>query len=1501
MKTKLTISIIRKAIWRFFSATFFYSICFILVTLLSLQLDAVQTFIADKVLLKVSEKTDHIITVDKVNISWLDRASLSEILILDKESDTLIYANRVLVNYRIWDLLNGDYLNIEEVISEGAVLQLIKHDSISKLNLSQFISSLKTDTVKKQIKPIQISFLKFNNLDLRFSDKTKKRNKGKVDFAHLNFEVPNYEMTDLEVRSDTITGSILQMNGIDRNSGFSIVDFNSDFELCKEFLKMNDLDFVTPTSHISDSLNFLYNGFDDFSTFVDSVYFVFHFDKTVISADDFELITGSSDLKSNLSLDGKIEGKVGDFNIENTIISFGDESFIEGEVSCSGLPKVEETFILAEIKKAHIVPHDIDDYVGRLSRNVRRLGRLDFTGNFAGFTKDFVAKGDFDTDLGSFKSDINLKIPDVASEMIYNGNLSLINANIGALIQNDLIETINLEASINGRGITKDNANFDLEAVAFKSGFKDYVYDSINASGHFASNSFEGTFSIHDPSCRLNGDAQIDLSKQLEVLNLEILIDSVQVDKLNLSKTPLFIKGAIDVKATDLELDDFTGYANLDSVLIIWADKDIYIDSVRMKASFIDSVRHISLLMPGVESEIKGEFKISDLLNDLPIVLNKYGAKLNLLSDTLVNNASDEEYKVELNAEFLDLSKYLDSLNIPVEMPNSASLEVNFRKSKNFNISTYFSTDYLKIKSAEIFNPSLEINASNDESSQNFLTNIIISSDRQTIKGVPETTDFLLEGVWSDDDIELITLLKQEKTSSDIHMKSKLKLFSDSIVLRMMPSEVVLFDERWSFNPNNRITILPKVTRLENLEIFDERELLSVSGIYSNSDSTSINFGAEDLKMNKISLFSSTKIDGFLNGSFRLFQDQSSDQFKFDGGFQIIQLELENLPVGNVIGSADWDPSRKLVSTKLDVIRDNFKSIQVKGRYFPLNESDQLDIDVTFDQADLVIGQPFLEENFSNIKGVANGNLKIGGTLRKPQMSGSCSVEEGGVRVNYLNTDYSFEGGVNFNSNQISFNNFNLTDRKGAQAQVTGYITHNYFKDLGADIQVRANDFEFLNTTLVDNSLYYGSVYGTGTVDIKGPFSDLLLKAAIKTEKNTRFFVPLTETSSITQEEYISFIDLSDTTQVVEEIKYRGLTLDFDIEVTPDAYCELIFDLKAGDIVRGRGRGNLKLTLDTDGEFDMFGPIELTDGAYNFTMASVISKEFDVVPGSTITWYGDPYNAILDLEATYLQRASFSDLSPSNDINANEASPSIPLLVVLYLDGGILSPEIDFELQLQDEGVGGRDEKGQLTLINEDDEELRNQVVSLLFLKRFSPKSDLFNQGSQGVDVSGSASEVLSGQLSYLLSQVDENLEIDVDLASLDKEAFNNLQLRLAYTFLDGRLKVTRGGAISNNSTSIDTEEENTNVLNDIVGDLSVEYSLTKDGKLRAKVFRTTQSLISTDDRIQETGVSLRFVHSFSDFKELLMIKRQESILIKKESIDEEEKQSSKDSIQFQN
>ena len=337
--------------------------------------------------------------------------------------------------------------------------------------------------------------------------------------------------------------------------------------------------------------------------------------------------------------------------------------------------------------------------------------------------------------------------------------------------------------------------------------------------------------------------------------------------------------------------------------------------------------------------------------------------------------------------------------------------------------------------------------------------------------------------------------------------------------------------------------------------------------------------------------------------------------------------------------------------------------------------------------------------------------------------------------------------------------------------------------------------------------------------------------------------------------------------EIVEEIDLKGVTLDLNIDVTNDAYAEIIFDIKAGDIIRGRGNGDLNLRIDTNGEFNMFGPLNIEEGWYNFTLYNLINKEFTIYPGGVINWYGDPYQGIMDLTASYRQPASIAPVLDPSYATTQDVKRLYPTEVVMGLTGPLLTPEISFDIEADQLPRSVLTETGQTIDMERqfesfisriDEQELKRQVFSLIVLKKFSPPEE-FDTG--GV-LTNSVSELFSNQLSYWMSQVDENLEIDfdVDLTSFDQEAFNTFQMRLSYTFFDGRLRLTRDGTFINQDDEVD--------LNSLAGNWSVEYLITQDGRVKARVYnRNNYDNLNLSERNgNTTGLSLQYTQSFNEF-----------------------------------
>ncbi len=215
-----------------------------------------------------------------------------------------------------------------------------------------------------------------------------------------------------------------------------------------------------------------------------------------------------------------------------------------------------------------------------------------------------------------------------------------------------------------------------------------------------------------------------------------------------------------------------------------------------------------------------------------------------------------------------------------------------------------------------------------------------------------------------------------------------------------------------------------------------------------------------------------------------------------------------------------------------------------------------------------------------------------------------------------------------------------------------------------------------------------------------------------------------------------------------------------------------------------------------------------------------------------------------------------------------------PAEVLLKLDGAMMSPQINFDIVANDlPNAVPIDGKPTVSLNQEfkafrakmDEQELKKQVFSLIMLRRFSPP-DAFATGGNS-SLYSSVSELLSNQLSYWLTQVDQNLEVNFDLGNFDQEAFNTFQLRLSYSFLNGRLRVTRDGTFNN--------QYNPSEVSNMLGDWTVDYLLSPDCKFKVKMYNRTNinqltSAGLTSQTAITTGFSLMNTQSFDTWKSLL-------------------------------
>ena len=351
-----------------------------------------------------------------------------------------------------------------------------------------------------------------------------------------------------------------------------------------------------------------------------------------------------------------------------------------------------------------------------------------------------------------------------------------------------------------------------------------------------------------------------------------------------------------------------------------------------------------------------------------------------------------------------------------------------------------------------------------------------------------------------------------------------------------------------------------------------------------------------------------------------------------------------------------------------------------------------------------------------------------------------------------------------------------------------------------------------LNTNPLINPDYYGKAFVTGSVGIWGNSDQTNIEVNMKTEKGTQFNIPLGGPAEVADNEFITFIKKDTSNQVTEEKNdLSGLKMIFNLEATPDAEIQLIFDEKAGDVIKATGRGNINMDINSNGTFEMFGTYTINDGSYLFTLENFINKKFDVETGSTIKWTGNPYNADINITADYKQRASLAPFFPTvpasgsttdgqgtntaagltaGGTTADDNNKRYPVECKLYMRDKLLTPDITFGIALPTVTEAKRQQV--MGYIN-NEQELNRQVFSLLLLKSFVAPLALSNQQSgitAGSAVGANASEMLSNQLSNWLSQLATNIDVGVNYTPGSTLSNEELDLALSTQLLNDKLSI---------------------------------------------------------------------------------------------------------------
>jgi hypothetical protein len=320
--------------------------------------------------------------------------------------------------------------------------------------------------------------------------------------------------------------------------------------------------------------------------------------------------------------------------------------------------------------------------------------------------------------------------------------------------------------------------------------------------------------------------------------------------------------------------------------------------------------------------------------------------------------------------------------------------------------------------------------------------------------------------------------------------------------------------------------------------------------------------------------------------------------------------------------------------------------------------------------------------------------------------------------------------------------------------------------------------------------------------------------------------------------------------------------MDFDLTVTPESEIQMIFDSKIGDIIRGRGTGNLKFELTPQGAFYMYGDYLIDEGDYLFTLQNLINKRFRIQQGGLIRWSGDPYDADIDLRAIYRTRTSLADLAMSvmQSDTSDVYRRRVPVETVLHLEDKLFNPTISFDIQ-----IPGGDEQSRemIQRLITTEQEMNRQVFSLLILNRFTPNPAEYNTAI-GYGVGSTSSELLSNQLSNWLSQISSDFDIGVNYRPGDEISSQEIEVALSTQLFDDRVVIDGNVGVAGNHPA------QTHRTSNIIGDVNIEVKITPEGKFRVKAFNRSNTFDVLNTNAPYTqGIGVFYRKEFDNISDL--------------------------------
>ncbi|MFB9863477.1 translocation/assembly module TamB domain-containing protein [Rufibacter immobilis] len=1395
-----------------------------------------------------------------------------------------------LINSRI-DLSNLELHNSTLAYSQNAEMPA----EYRVVNPAEAVEAIEEAVSKTTGEPVNWVFtldkLNITEVDAAFDNYDAPKQAKGMDYNHLQARNLNLQLNDLYYSTNRTTAQLEQLT-FQEKSGFEVKQFTAGILFDSVQTELSDLVLETGNSRIAQRIKVGYPSLETAADDLSKLTLSADFRDTHIGFGDIALLQPSlvtqpplaGNLNQTVYLSGQVNGRMDNLLLSNVRVSGWRNTELALSGRIKGLPNPDNLAANIQLNRFHTTAADVKSLLpaGTLPANITLPPSMDVEGTFSGTMTAFDVDATIRTTFGNAIAKIDMTPGHSAGQERITGNVRLLRFDVGKLMQNPALGRASLVANINGTGITPENMVAKINGTVQSFEYGGYNYRNIGFNVDANRNRYAiKANSTQDPNLDFGLNGTVNLRGSQPAIAMTANLRAIDFQALKLYSEDLRLRGDIVADLRGSDANSLNGSVIARNTALTSNNRPLKFDSLAVYLTQQPNQTAVRVISDVLTANLDGNMGLGDLGPELMNHISRY------------YDLGNGPYKPSTTPRQFTFAMALHKPRVfQAFVPGLTRVKLDTLyggyNSQTANLQVVANVPRLRYTNIRLDSLLLEMNSNPEQ------LNYAVRAERAR-QDTLQIENIVLGGNVQNNVVAARAAIQNEAGEDQTALGVRLTQLANALEVRLDP-DLLLNRDRWEVTPNNyvRYYTTSGAVVADALRLSNGGMSLALQSQNPQNPNSPLNVNITDLDIGYLSrafLEQDSLVGGILNGQATV--NDLTGNMSFTADMTLAGLQYQAKTVGDLTlqarntGANRYDMTARLTGNGNNV---------TLGGYYLTTEGQPMSFDLNLDQLNLASLEPFTMGMVKNMGGGILGSVAIRGNFSDPDIVGDLRFQDATFNVAMLNSTYRIPNNTLSVTNEgIRFNEFTLVDSLNNRATVNGAILTTNFVDYQFDLRAVTENFMVMNSTVQDNPLYYGTVFLNSDTRITGDLNVPVINTNVTVAPNSNltYIVPQEEVTP-NREGIVVFVDVDSTRNrrinrqkeidTVETV-VQGIEMAMTLNLTDETPITEIVDPETGDNLTIRGDANLNVGFDVTENITLSGRFDVTEGRYAMNLYELVKREFEIDPASYVAWTGDPFNADANITAIYNVDAAPLELIQSQTAGvdagtAGQYRQKLPFDVRLNLKGELMKPEISFNIELDQKvkGAFNGEVDARLEQLSQptQESERTKQVFSLLVLGRFMAQDPLASSGGGGINsaLRGSASKVLSDQLNALTGQYLGGLGLELGLNSYDDyssgeaQSRTDLNVAMQRQLLNERLTIRFGTDIPLGGSD-QGNTGNTNNANAFAGDVSVEYSVTKDGRLRLRAFRNNSYEGFLDGQLQRTGVSLLFVREYDSLADL--------------------------------